>query len=452
MSRRLCLLLLAALCGVWAVSWVLAQSPEEVMRLPVVFTEREAVMVAPREFVAPPEVVDGRWSSDGRYALVVRRTPRLAIAEEEPERVPWSLLLWDRQQRRAREVWKGEVARGRELVRRIEWMAGAPVALLELHAGMRQDEAGMWGEVTAHARLHAPTGTLKILGEPDRWRDVMVSPVKPFALLLGEEGYQVLRADGLLTPLVPYERLFGGSWDARPRWMWLMGSWTKGGDTLWVTRLRREAGDSRELIHYLVDPVAVTVTPAREKPPLHSPQPSRHGLEVAIVPAELRSGEDKAQVRSAWLVGKKGRVLVCADVQVADLSPAGDAVWYVSQGAAWIAPLRKLSRQQYEALYREKLQETAVSYAKQIGLALMMYVQDFDETFPPNTGDLQWLLLPYLKDSRFFNLPGTNFFYLMNMETLGSIQTPSETMVGYIQTPYGRAVIWAVGHVTWQSF
>jgi len=80
-----------------------------------------------------------------------------------------------------------------------------------------------------------------------------------------------------------------------------------------------------------------------------------------------------------------------------------------------------------------------------------MYVQDYDETFPPNTGDVQAILMPYVKNQEIFNLPGTNFFYLMNMEALGSIDKPAETMMGYIQTPYGRAVIWVDGHVTWQG-
>lgn len=449
MFRRAFLPLLAALCGAWAIGWGVAQSPD-VVRLPVVFTEREAVLVSPREFVAPPEVVNGSWSPDGRYALIVRHAPRSPIAGEEPARVPWSILVWDNRQRRAREVWRGTLENGRELVHQIQWMAGAPVALLQLHAGTRQREESMWEEVAVYVRLHAPTGTLKILGEPDQWKEILVSPEKPFALLLGDEGYQVLRADGSLSAVIPYERLFGDSQDDRPRWMWLLGAWTRDGSKLWVTRIHQSAEGGRERTHYLVDPLAVAAAPASEKPPLHTWQPPAHGLEVALVSGELQAGEGKARIRSAWLVGKKGRVLICADVQTADVSPAGDAVWYISQGAAWVAPLRKLSRQQYDALYREKVQETAVSYAKQIGLALLMYVQDYDETFPPNV-DVQSALLPYLKDDRFFNLPGTNFFYLMNMESLASIEKPTETMVGYIQTPYGRAVIWADGHVTWQG-
>lgn len=449
MSRHILLPLLAASCVAGMIGWGLAQS-SEVVRLPVVFTEREAVMVAPREFVAPPEVISGSWSPDGRYALVIRRVPRPVIVEEEPERVAWSLLVWDHRQRRAREVWRGEIARGHEPVQQIQWMAGAPVALLQMHAGMHQVAESAWEEVTVYARLHAASGTLKILGEPDQWKMLLVSPAKPFALLLAEEGYQVLQADGSLGTLIPYERLWGEMHDDRPRWVWLIGSWTADGSKLWVRRQRKTPDGAAEQTFCLVDPLRVTATVATEKPDLYTPQRLQHPLRVETVQSELQSEEGRAKVRSAWLVGKRGRVLVCADVQAADLSPAGDAVWYISQGAAWIAPLRKMSREQYEALYREKIRETVLSNAKQIGLALLMYVQDYDETFPPNT-DIQSALMPYLKNEWVFNLPGTNFVYLMNLQTLASIDAPAQTMAGYIQTPYGRAVIWVDGHVTWES-
>lgn len=432
--------------------WVLAQSPD-VVRLPVVFTEREAVMVAPPELMAPPEVVDAYWSPDGRYALVVRRASRtLSLAEgETPQPVQWSILLWDQRLRRGREIWSQQIARERSPMRWMEWMHGAPVALLELPVQMQQDEAGFWRQATVYARVHAPSGTLRTLGRPNQWKRVQVSPVKPFALLLGERGYQILRADGSVSALIPYERLFGDLQDERNPWTLLDGIWTEDGGRLWVVRFLRNAEGGEQKAHCVIDPLAATATLVRERPPLYSPPSPRPGLEVAIAPAELQMGEDRARVRSAWLVGKKGRVLFCADVQAAHLTPSNDAVWYISQGAAWVAPLRKVSRQQYEVLYREKIRETAVACAKQIGLALLMYVQDYDEMYPPNTGNLSDLLMPYVRNEAVFNLPGANFFYLMNMESLATIQNPSETMAGYIQTPYGRAVMWADGHVTWQD-
>jgi len=448
MFRRILLPLLAALCVALTIAWGLAQPPE-VVRLPVVFTEREAVMLASRELAVPPEVVDGKWSPDGQYAVVLRRYARAGDMQNPPERFQWSILVWNHRQKRAIEVWKG--TGGENLVLDIHWMAGAPVALLKMYAGQREIAENLWDEIAVFARLHAGTGTLKILGEPDRWKEMNVSPVKPFALLLGEESYQILRADGTLSAPVPYEQVFASS-EARIHAMsWMLAPWTADGTKLVSTVFHQTPEGQTERKFILVDPLAATSQPVSQRPPLYEPPVSRPALRVEIVPGELKAGTDTAKVQSAWLVGSRGRTLICADVQAADLSPSGDAVWYVSHGAAWVVNLRKLNREQYEAIHREALRETVVSNAKQIGLALLMYVQDYDETFPPNTGDIQALLMPYIKNQEVFNLPGTSFFYLMNAELMASIERPVETMVGYIQTPYGRAIMWADGHVTWQD-
>ncbi|GIV15276.1 MAG: hypothetical protein KatS3mg022_0711 [Armatimonadota bacterium] len=449
MLRRVWLPLLAASCVVLTIGWGLAQSPD-VVRLPVVFTESEAVMVAPPEFVAPPEVVDGKWSSDGRYAIVVRRYARLVDPQNPPEQFQWSILVWDNRQKRAVEVWKG--TGGQKLVSEIQWMAGAPVALLKMHGGVREVAEDVWEETIVFARVHAASGTLKILGEPDRWKEMNVSPVKPFALLLGEQSYQVLRADGTLSAPIPYEQVFVPGESRRPSWTWMFGAtWTADGTKLVTVLLDKTPEGKPERKFMLIDPLSGTSQSVSQEPPLYEPAPRRLPLRVEVVEGELKAGDSVAEVRSAWLVGSKGRTLICADVQAADLTPTGEAVWYISQGAAWVTPLRKLTQKQYDALHREALRETVMSNAKQIGLALLMYVQDYDETFPPNTGNVQDILMPYVKNQQIFNLPGTSFFYLMNTNTLSSIDRPAETMAGYIQTPYGRAVIWVDGHVTWQS-
>ncbi len=448
MFRRVWLPLLAGLGVVFTLGWGLAQSPN-VVRLPVVFTEHEAVVVAPREFVAPPEVVDGKWSSDGRYAIVVRRYARLTQPLNPPEQFQWSILVWDHRQRRAVEVWKG--TGGEKLVQEIHWMAGAPVALMQVENGVREVAENVVEKIAVFVRVHAPTGTLKILGDTDRWNGFLVSPVKPFALLLGQQDYQVLRADGTLSAPVPYEQVFATSESRRPSWGWMLGTWTADGTKLVTVLLGKTPEGKPERKFILIDPLAGKSQPVSQEPPLYERAPRRLPLRVEMVEGELKAGDSVAKVRSAWLVGTKGRLLLCADAQAADLSPSGDAVWYISQGAAWVAPLQKLNRGQYEAMHREALREAAISSAKQIGLALLMYVQDYDETFPPNTGDIQMILMPYVKNEEIFNLPGTNFFYLMNMETLASIDKPAETMLGYIQTPYGRAVIWVDGHVTWHN-
>jgi prepilin-type processing-associated H-X9-DG protein len=91
--------------------------------------------------------------------------------------------------------------------------------------------------------------------------------------------------------------------------------------------------------------------------------------------------------------------------------------------------------------------------ARLIATALLMYVQDYDEMFPPNFGDegVAQVLLPYLKDMGIFEVNGAFAFrYRMDGQSLANIESPATTEVGYLELPNGRMVIYADGHVKWQ--
>lgn len=118
-------------------------------------------------------------------------------------------------------------------------------------------------------------------------------------------------------------------------------------------------------------------------------------------------------------------------------------------------------------------QDDSVSNLKQIGLALAMYTQDYDEKIPPmvaarSADDIQNVssnvteqttvqsrLLPYVKDVKVFLQPQTHRPYLPNYKIsglgLGQIKTPpSETFTFYEDAPDSdgkRAVVYLDGHV-----
>ena len=120
-------------------------------------------------------------------------------------------------------------------------------------------------------------------------------------------------------------------------------------------------------------------------------------------------------------------------------------------------------------------QEDSVSNLKQIGLALMMYTQDYDEKIPPmvaarNADDIedtssnsgindrttvQTRLLPYTKNVQIFLQPQTHRPYLPNYKIsrlgLDQIKTPPyQTFAFYEDAPDAdgeRAVVYLDGHV-----
>ncbi|MBI3721736.1 MAG: hypothetical protein HY248_04210, partial [Fimbriimonas ginsengisoli] len=140
--------------------------------------------------------------------------------------------------------------------------------------------------------------------------------------------------------------------------------------------------------------------------------------------------------------------------EAAWLAPDGGAAVYVSQGAAWVMPFLRVSREQFLEARRAALRSVAISNAKQIGLAIMMYIQDYDETYPPAGATINDRLSPYLKNKESFNTPGTDtpgFVYLSDVSPQSSINEPATTTIGYLLGPGGRALIYADGHVVWQE-
>ena len=80
-----------------------------------------------------------------------------------------------------------------------------------------------------------------------------------------------------------------------------------------------------------------------------------------------------------------------------------------------------------------------------MGLAVLMYTQDYDEVYP--TGDdFANKLNPYAKDESIFQ----DFTYNQPATALKDVSAPADTMMGYVPGPGGRAIVYADGHVKWK--
>src|SRR5207244_7602551 len=109
-------------------------------------------------------------------------------------------------------------------------------------------------------------------------------------------------------------------------------------------------------------------------------------LHVKLATTAVREGETSQSVGLLWLesVGKseKPRALVCGDSTGGQLLPGGEGVLYFSQGAVWVAPLWRLTREEYQTNSTHAKQAVAVSNARQVGLALVLYAQDNHDALP----------------------------------------------------------------------
>jgi prepilin-type processing-associated H-X9-DG protein len=87
-----------------------------------------------------------------------------------------------------------------------------------------------------------------------------------------------------------------------------------------------------------------------------------------------------------------------------------------------------------------------MSDARQVGLGLLMYVQDYDERYPSPDHFSGGAVGPYIKNESVFE----GFNYVYPGESITQVTKPAETAMGYIVGPGGRAVVYVDGHVMWE--
>ena len=133
---------------------------------------------------------------------------------------------------------------------------------------------------------------------------------------------------------------------------------------------------------------------------------------------------------------------------LADMS----AVLFIADDAVYAAPVTRLSRARFDAELQATLKAETIANAKQVALSLIMYAQDNDETFPP-AGDISPLVGPYLRDQTVLVSPATGapFTYTLNGEKIAQLSSVGTTVIGYLNGPGGRAVVYADGHVKWED-
>jgi hypothetical protein len=138
---------------------------------------------------------------------------------------------------------------------------------------------------------------------------------------------------------------------------------------------------------------------------------------------------------------------VSADADEPSLSPAGDAVLYQSEGTALVRPLIRVERALFDVMRAAADRQVITANLKQVGLGLMMYAKDHDETFPPAGSDVQGLLNRYIPISSVFE----GFIYTFSGGKMADLKDPANTPLGEAPAAGGRVVVYADGHVVFKK-
>jgi hypothetical protein len=424
-----------------------------------VVTERDAVLMLPPQLVATGNVTQTEWSPTGRYVLAVRNAFQFPVRPGEGPPFDAALVLWDREKQQSRDLWRSR--QPGELHAPISWLARQDVALVTVTEWVqppapRGEGAPPTPPPTPQRlllRLDARAGQLRTLLRLDDDALVLAAPLAPlFAVQnLGSGSVALFRADGRpgLAVQLPHDEKA------------MRVYWPQDGKTLIVqTQTPPEPGKAPPA--YAVDPLSGKVTSLPKPPPAYVPITTEEPvLRLKEGAALLRESETATRVRPLWLeVAAPGpraartgsgplpvRALVAPDSEWSALSPGGDAVLYLAEGSAWVAPLLPLPKETFIMAREAATRTTRISNAKQVALGLLMYAQDHDETLPGSQDPISDLIMPYTKTDAIFD----GLVYTFSGGPLSAVAEPSKTELGYIPGPGGIARLFVDGHVEWKK-
>lgn len=426
--------------------------------------EQTGYLLTPPEFVAQPFIRRIEWSPDGKYAVLVQTALRVEGLLPEQIDLRHRILVWSRAQKRLRVLWESprtdaDIDPNRDV--RIAIFNDAPACVFAFRDAALGSSNGQpeWGVYYASF-----AGRTTELGRFDGV-DLLAPPADAQAYLVfnafaPDTGRLHLR----YAPIEPTGKLG----EARPLAVDNPAVTSALSSVLWYhdgkqlivpvpsTLMRDEqqpAAGAMEPSYLLwnprtnkVAPLALSALRTYARPQLLQAERGQHTL-------HHQGSADRTH--TTWLREEGKAVLIAADSALATVSPQGDAILYVAHGAAFFRQLLQLPAQELSAILGSAARDKYRSHAKQIATALLMYVQDYDERFPPALGDREVaeIIMPYVKNPDVFLVEGAFAFrYLLAGQSLVDIEDPVRTEVGYLELPDGRMVIYADGHVKWQPY
>lgn len=413
------------------------------------------------ETAAGNSVKEVHWSSDGKYLLSIRNdlgpvdTMQLLIRPgSEPAAGEQSAVLYNLATHKQTVVWKTRMQDGE--LQSIEWFKGSDTAVAVTYRRVMPTDPSQGITLDQEILLiDARTGTCRKLSIPEDQDEgelpigLFPSPVKPFGFLSFQrvektkEGrqvqhfhYRTIGPDGSVTS--PVDVGVGTYFTG----------WSKDGVSPLLTQTGANPDGTRFRKWSILNLSTGGTTPV-DKPERYQEPDSKPPVKVATNGGTLTLNAAKRSVRPLWLLGETddSKAMVAGDVSFYEVSPTLSGVAYVAQGVAMVRPLIQVPKVVFLDALKAAQKAQALSKAKQVCLALIMYGTDRDDTYPSIHDDIGKLLEPYLKNSDIFS----GFVYTFPGGSMTDVKYPAETIIGYVLGPGGRANAYADGHARWQD-
>jgi hypothetical protein len=439
---------------------------------------------------------------DAALIVAYKRRPfrqiALSTTDIEPSARELNLVYWDVRTRTAKTLLRESVSENNQVeIEEIGWLPRTRVALLVMNRVNRRPGQP---ESFTQTLLRADTvaGTVNRIadlagGKGEQWRLGMtkagleVSPSQPLAYIRTDESdgnktnftfrgsFRVYTSQGFRSRIPLPNGVFEFSWLSDGKTVYSDRVIEK--DAAGKLKIRKALTlvnlETGEVTQPDKLPVNTRSEDTKEASSLRKPW----AIDIANEKATIQNATGKAQATSAlWIrslqAAQKEKTtpmppmngpisldsLLIATNAHKELDLAIEntaAILFTRDGSLCAAPIFRMPAQAFEDSLRGIQRTATMKNAKQIGVAILMYTQDYDDTFPIPGDGVKDVTSPYLKNPSVFENPGTGelgFVYSYNGSTsLSSVGQPSTTQLGYVSGPDGRAVIWADGHVTWEN-
>jgi len=164
---------------------------------------------------------------------------------------------------------------------------------------------------------------------------------------------------------------------------------------------------------------------------------------LGLPPVQVPKGSPntKPKPRPGYL---ERNVYVCPTRFQVQLEPSEKSIAYTDNGALLLREIRPFDHDLAENMKIEALKAQAMSIAKQVGIALVLYAADMDEVLP-NGENFVNRLTPYIKDRKMI----AAFNYTYAGGPMDQIKDIANTELGFTMGPGGRAIVYADGHAKW---
>lgn len=439
-------------------------------RAAFITTPEIAVGVFPPELAIGPLVGEFKISPDGKYILALRaeptRQPLTPTVETRPVREMGEELIltgYDVERREAFDLMRLPFDSLSQLryLGRVEFEFTQPgVAVLaypeELPEEKEDDPAWRLNfvRVSLANRSVTPTGSILdgfiAVNEKQSTRlqvpgGLTFSHGQPLGVVLGG-GHgsllvvQSLDANGNLGKSIT----IGGSYVA------LRSGWSKDGMQMFleVREYDRGAGTTSPAARaVVVDFLDGSATFTNEVLTPYEPLGLAGQVDIVPVGHDLRRNNGFYKMPGLWLEPSEPTGLpplfLAGESEAYEVAENLSLIAYTSHGALFIRPVATMPLQAFREAQVQDTRTVAMEQGRMLGLAAIMYAVDHDDQFPP-TGTWPQSAYPYMKEISYAD----KFVLLLaGRKYEGDM---SKVVVGYIETPYGRAVVYGDTSTRWE--